>query len=147
MKKEQQQKKFSERTERLLKEAVKKTEHLAKVGDGATEYVGSDCYAYTIVKVSDTMIDNAYKWIDIQKDKVEVYSGNFQDGTAMVEFKRGNGEIIRAYFHKPSNNYRIGKRTLKITDGGFEYVDSGRTDKEQNIVKVGYREYYQDPHL
>lgn len=146
--------KFSERTERLLKEIVKKNEHLAKVGDGATEYVGSDRYAYTIVKVSSEILDlgddgdvKAHKWIDIQKDKVEVYSGNFQDGTAMVEFKRGNGEIIRAYFHKPSNNYRMGKRTLKITNGGFEYVDSGRTDKHQPIVKVGYREYYQDPHF
>lgn len=144
--------KFSERTTRLFNEAVKKTEHLAKVGDGATEYVGSDCYAYTIVKVSDEMIDlggdiKAHKWIDIQKDKTELYSGNFQDGTAMVEFKRGNGEIIRAYFHKPSNNYRMGKRILKIIKGGFEYVDSGRTDKHQPIVKVGYREYYQDPHF
>lgn len=144
--------KFSEKTKRLFNEAVRKTEHLAKVGDGATEYVGSDCYAYTIVKVSDEMIDlggdiKAHKWIDIQKDKIEVYSGNFQDGTAMVEFKAGNGEIIRCYFHKPSNNYRVGKRALKINNDGFYYVDIGRTDKNQPIVKVGYREYYQDPHI
>lgn len=144
--------KLSEKTKRLFNEAVRKTEHLASVGDGATEYVGSDRYAYTVVKVSDEMVDlggeiKAHKWIDIQQDKVEVYSGNFQDGTAKVEFKRGNGEIIRAYFHKPSNNYRVGKRTLKINENGFEYVDSGRTDKHQPIVKVGYREYYLDPHL
>lgn len=91
------------------------------VGDGATMYVGSDCYPYTVVKVSPSG-----KTIEMREDHYRIVSG---DGS----FQRGIPEI--SYSPQPN----AVPLTVRYTNRGWRWRGSP--------VSVGFRRYYRDPHV
>ena len=95
------------------------------VGMGLTEYVGSDRYTFTVVKV---LTPNR---IIVKEDNVKVVKGTWYDGNVEVEYELGeNSPEIKLY---RTRDKRCWKR---VGSGSESYTPQ---------FYLGYRSYYQDP--
>lgn len=98
-----------------------------KVGDGATEYIGSDRYPATVIAVS-----KSGKTVTIQRDEGYMVKGNFMQGDYEVGFKANpNGRVVQLRQYKESEDAP-----------GLWYVVGHKHD---TMIGLGRRSYYLDP--
>lgn len=90
-----------------------------KVGDGATQSVGSDCYPFTIIEVSPSG-----KTLTLQRDDAHRIDRN------------GLSEDQRYIYTRATSG---ALRTARWSEKRQRYLVDGRP------VSVGVRRYYQDP--
>lgn len=131
-----------------------------EIGMGATVTLWSDKHAYTIIEVSNEVIKaeiktdkgivvRSYpKWIQVTRDEVKIINGESVLGSPKYEFISDfSGKRETYFFHKLSGNYR--KETTKqiFTNGEIREIGTGRTKKDNQIIIVGVRQEYFDPHF
>ena len=90
-----------------------------KIGDGCTEYVGSDRYPYSVVEVVTA------RKVVIQKDFFEIIEGSIAEDRQIYEFKpnphgqkfaislRKDGFWRRVGTRNQSYYYHVGKRSAR----------------------------------
>lgn len=93
-------------------------ERIPRVGDPATECVGSDRYPYTVVAVSPSG-----KTIKAQQDREVFVKGSEADGSAEYVYERNPKSAVR--------EYRLDK------NGVYRHFGTP--------LIVGHRRYYRDP--
>lgn len=124
-------------------------------GDGATQGVGSDSYAYTIVDVSSErvkatvrdhqgeMIEVMWpKWIEVIQDDAKVVRGSGQDGSAEYEYETRLDSSATRFILK-DGRYRQATRKYRPETRSYEVLNSCR--KDAPTMSVGFRRYYRDP--
>lgn len=103
---------------------------MPQVGDGATERVGSDCYPYTVVKVSANG-----RTIWLQRD-------SYRRADA-----RGPHSESQSYVYERCPNASVRKATLR-KDGRYRMVGCSSSGSMRGcFVSVGPRVAYMDPHF
>ena len=98
---------------------------IPEVGMGVTEYVGSDRYTFTVVKV---LTPNR---VIVKEDNVEIVSGNWYENNVIVRYSFGEDRPEITLYR--TRDKRCWKR-----------VGSG-SDSYTPQFYLGYRSYYQDP--
>ena len=104
--------------------------HVFTVGDGATQRIGSDAHAYTVIKVSPSG-----KTITLQRDKVTLDPGfkpDFHPG-GFVGHVANQHDQRWTYEADPDG----GVTTARLTPRGWKTPGSSRPD-----IRPGRREYY-----
>jgi hypothetical protein len=94
-----------------------------EIGMGATRYMGSDCYPYTIVGFSK-------KTILVTRDDAKLVSGSDQTGDAVYEYIAQTNQEPEIF-------------TLR-KDG--QYHRKGESIRGTYLI-IGHRRLYQDPHF
>jgi hypothetical protein len=141
---------------------------IPREGVGASHGYGSDCYPYTIIKVSKTGHQ-----IVLRPDNSRVVSGSFICGDAVCEFTsrkvtmKNNTDLVdgdriatrRNTQHRCGNcgsisPIKVSKcdRTIGCKQADDQawypvYKMKGSTGRGVPSVGIGYRRYYQDPHF
>lgn len=101
-----------------------------EVGDGATESVGSDCYPYTVVKVSESG-----KTIWLQRDSFRRADSN------------GPFTESQSYVYERCPEAPLRKATLR-KDGRYRMAGQSSSGSMRGCtVSVGHRRAYMDPHF
>lgn len=95
----------------------------SKVGDGATISYGSDCYPYTIIEINE------------KGNKMKIQSDNYK----RID-KNGYPSTEQEYSYSPNLQGVIYEISLR-KDMRWKIVHSDQ------IVRVGYRKHYSDPHF
>lgn len=124
-------------------------------GDGATQSVGSDSYAYTIVGVSNERVKALVKnhqgeaievswpkWIEVVQDNAKIIKGSGQDGSAEYEYETRLNASPERYIMKDSR-YRRATRKYRPETNSYEILNSCK--KDAPTMTVGFRSYYQNP--
>ena len=144
---------------RLLENTV---QPVPVVGMGATQVLYSDLNAYTIVEVSDKLvnwstessnygkIERQYpKWIKVKQDLAELVEGSFNSKHQVYEFSPNPHSLAKTLiWHGPSGLYR--EQTIKYVatgDSSFIKKEYMTTNKNRDPFVVGIRKQHEDPYF
>jgi hypothetical protein len=131
---------------------------IPEVGMGATEMLYSDRHAYTILKVSKETVRHTMqikdkgeitvcypKWIIASQDETKLKEGSrFSEMQDYIYSNDGDfSKAEKFFFNKTTSLYR--RESRKWDFQKQKYVPTGRTNKEQQCLIIGYRDEYFDP--
>ena len=132
------------------------------VGMGATQVLYSDLNAYTIVEVSEELVnwsveidnygklENQYpRWIKVKRDNVELVGGSIMSEHQVYKFSPNPDASAKTLvWHGLTGLYR--QQTIKFTqtgDGIFTEKAYLTTNKDRQAFVVGIRKQYRDPYF